>query len=40
MVIAQGTKDASLFALKYGCAMNIAGGTYYAFFNRGEGFCL
>ncbi len=40
MVIAQGTIDASLFALKYGCAMNIAGGTHHAFSNRGEGFCL
>ncbi len=40
MLIAQGTIDASLFALKYGCAMNIAGGTHHAFTDRGEGFCL
>jgi acetoin utilization deacetylase AcuC-like enzyme len=40
MIIAQGTIDASLFSLKYGCAMNIAGGTHHAFSDRGEGFCL
>jgi len=28
------------FALKYQCAMNIAGGTHHAFSDRGEGFCL
>lgn len=38
--IAQGTVQASLFALQYGIAMNIAGGTHHAFSNRGEGFCL
>jgi acetoin utilization deacetylase AcuC-like enzyme len=40
MVIAQGTIDAALFAIKYVCAMNIAGGTHHAFSDRGEGFCL
>ncbi len=40
MIIAQGTIDASLYALKFGCAMNIAGGTHHAFSDRGEGFCL
>jgi acetoin utilization deacetylase AcuC-like enzyme len=40
MIIAQGTIEAALFALKYGCAMNIAGGTHHAFTDRGEGFCL
>jgi acetoin utilization deacetylase AcuC-like enzyme len=40
MHIAQGTIDASLYALKYGCAMNIAGGTHHAFSYKGEGFCL
>lgn len=40
VTIAQGTIEASLYALKYGCAMNIAGGTHHAFSNRGEGFCL
>lgn len=39
-VIMQGTVDAALFALDYGVAMNIAGGTHHAFTNRGEGFCL
>lgn len=38
--IAQGSIQASLFALEYGVAMNIAGGTHHAFTNRGEGFCL
>ncbi len=40
ITIAQGTIDAALFALQYGVAMNIAGGTHHAFTNRGEGFCL
>lgn len=39
-IIAQGTLKAALFALQYGVAMNIAGGTHHAFSNRGEGFCL
>ena len=38
--IMQGTLEAALFALKFGVAMNIAGGTHHAFTNRGEGFCL
>lgn len=38
--IMQGSIEASLFALEYGIAMNIAGGTHHAFTNRGEGFCL
>ena len=38
--ITQGTIEASKFALKYGIAMNIAGGTHHAFTNRGEAFCL
>jgi acetoin utilization deacetylase AcuC-like enzyme len=29
-----------MFALQYGCAMNVAGGTHHAFTNKGEGFCL
>lgn len=40
ITIAQGSIDASLYALRYGVAMNIAGGTHHAFTNRGEGFCL
>lgn len=40
LIITQGTIEASLFALKYGVAMNIAGGTHHAFSDRGEAFCL
>ncbi len=40
VTIMEGTVQASLFALQYGIAMNIAGGTHHAFTNRGEGFCL
>jgi acetoin utilization deacetylase AcuC-like enzyme len=40
IIIAQGTVQAALFALEYGVAMNIAGGTHHAFTDRGEGFCL
>ncbi len=40
VIIMQGTLDAAVFALKYGAAMNIAGGTHHAFTDRGEGFCL
>ena len=39
-IIAQGTLEVALFALQYGVAMNIAGGTHHAFTDRGEGFCL
>ena len=39
-VITQGTIDCCTFAIKYGVAMNVAGGTHHAFANRGEGFCL
>lgn len=38
--IANGTVQCAVFALQYGIAMNIAGGTHHAFTNRGEGFCL
>ncbi|MGB5402569.1 MAG: histone deacetylase [Robiginitalea sp.] len=38
--IAQGTIEGCLFALKYGAAMNIAGGTHHAYSNRGEAFCM
>lgn len=40
ITIMQGTIDCALFALQYGCAMNVAGGTHHSFTNRGEGFCL
>ena len=38
--IAQGTIEGCEYALKYGIAMNIAGGTHHAYTNRGEGFCM
>jgi len=38
--IMNGTLMAADFALEYGIAMNVAGGTHHAFTNRGEGFCL
>jgi acetoin utilization deacetylase AcuC-like enzyme len=40
ITIAQGTVDCALFALEFGVAMNIAGGTHHAFTGQGEGFCL
>ncbi len=40
ITIMQGTVQAALFALEYGIAFNIAGGTHHAFTNKGEGFCL
>ncbi len=39
-IIMEGTRKACEFALEYGVAMNIAGGTHHAYTNRGEGFCL
>lgn len=38
--IAGGTIECAIHALKYGAALNIAGGTHHAYTNRGEGFCL
>lgn len=35
-----GSVESSMYALEFGIAMNIAGGTHHAFTNRGEGFCL
>ena len=40
IIIAKGTVQASLYALEYGVALNVAGGTHHAFTDRGEGFCL
>ncbi len=40
IMIMKGTLLCADFALKYGVAMNIAGGTHHAFTNKGEGFCL
>ena len=39
-IITQGTLDCVDYALKFGAAANIAGGTHHSFRNRGEGFCL
>jgi len=38
--IVNGTLQCTLFALQFGIAMNIAGGTHHAFTYKGEGFCL
>jgi acetoin utilization deacetylase AcuC-like enzyme len=38
--ITGGTIQAVDYALKYGIAGNIAGGTHHAYSDRGEGFCL
>lgn len=40
LIITQGTIDCCHYALQYGVALNIAGGTHHAFADRGEGFCL
>lgn len=40
ITINAGTIQCADFALEYGVAMNIAGGTHHAFTNRAEGFCL
>ena len=39
-IITQGTLDCVDFALDFGAAANIAGGTHHSFSDRGEGFCL
>ena len=39
LVILQGTIDRAKYALQYGVALNVAGGTHPAFRDRGEGFC-
>jgi acetoin utilization deacetylase AcuC-like enzyme len=40
IIIAGGSVQAALYAIEYGIAMNIAGGTHHAFYEHGEGFCL
>ena len=40
VTILHGSVQAAIFALEFGIAMNIAGGTHHAFSDRGEGFCL
>lgn len=39
LIITQGTIDASVFALEYGIAMNVAGGTHHAYSFRPDPFC-
>lgn len=39
-IIADGTMKACKFALEYGIAMNIAGGTHHAYSDHGEAFCM
>lgn len=40
LIITQGTIDCCNYAMQYGAALNVAGGTHHAFADRGEGFCL
>ena len=40
LCIAQGTIECCLSALKFGIALNIAGGTHHAYADHGEGFCV
>lgn len=40
ITIMGGTFQASEYAMEFGVAINIAGGTHHAYTNRGEGFCL
>lgn len=40
LIITQGTLDCAFYALEFGCAFNVAGGTHHAYRDRGEGFCL
>jgi acetoin utilization deacetylase AcuC-like enzyme len=40
LVICGGSIQCCDYALEFGAAMNIAGGTHHAFKNRGEGFCI
>ena len=38
--IANGTLQCAKYAMQYGVAMNIAGGTHHSFTDHGEGFCI
>lgn len=40
LVITQGTIDCCYYAMQYGVALNVAGGTHHAYADKGEGFCL
>ena len=39
-MITEGSRLCVDYALEFGAAANIAGGTHHAFRNKGEGFCL
>ncbi|MCS6904384.1 MAG: histone deacetylase [Bacteroidia bacterium] len=39
-LITSGTVECALYALQYGAAMNVAGGTHHAFRDKAEGFCI
>jgi acetoin utilization deacetylase AcuC-like enzyme len=39
-IIMEGTRQCAAYALEFGAAMNVAGGTHHAYKDRGEGFCL
>lgn len=39
-MITEGSRQCVDYALEFGVAANIAGGTHHAFRDRGEGFCL
>jgi len=38
--ISQGTIQCAQYAMEFGVAMNIAGGTHHSFAGHGEGFCI
>lgn len=38
--ISHGTYECAHYALQYGVALNIAGGTHHAYAHKGEGFCV
>lgn len=40
IIIAEGTRRCCEYALTFGAAANIAGGTHHAYAGHGEGFCL
>lgn len=40
LIISGGTVQCIEYAMQYGIAMNVAGGTHHAYYAHGEGFCL
>jgi acetoin utilization deacetylase AcuC-like enzyme len=40
LLINKGTRLCCDYALQYGVALNVSGGTHHAYTNRAEGFCL